>query len=75
VEISDDGERFAPAGETFNAVQPTASGSLQQKLILRLGNTSARYLRIVGETLGKCPEGHKGAGNPCWLFVDEVYVE
>ncbi|MBK8922492.1 MAG: GH92 family glycosyl hydrolase [Saprospirales bacterium] len=75
VETSDDGERFAPAGETFNAVQPTASGSLQQKLILRLGNTSARYLRIVGETLGKCPEGHKGAGNPCWLFVDEVYVE
>ncbi|MBK9338444.1 MAG: GH92 family glycosyl hydrolase [Lewinellaceae bacterium] len=75
VEVSDDGKTFTPAGETLNDVPHTAVGSLQKKLTIELANTTARYVRIVGETLGKCPAGHKGAGNPCWLFVDEIYVE
>ncbi len=75
VERSDDGTHFTPAGSVRNEVSPTATGSLQQKLTLTLDGTSARYLRVVGASLGKCPAGHKGAGNPCWLFVDEIYVE
>lgn len=75
VELSNDGKTFTPAGEVLNDVPPTATGSLQKKLSVELENASARYIRVVGETLGKCPAGHKGAGSPCWLFVDEVYVE
>jgi len=75
VELSDDGEHFTPAGEALNPTPVTATGALQQKLSVALENTNARYIRIVGVSLGKCPEGHKGAGNPCWLFADEIYVE
>lgn len=75
VEISADGKTFTPAGEVLNTVPTTAVGSLQQKLSVELENTSVRYIRVVGENLGKCPVGHKGSGNACWLFVDEVYME
>ncbi|TNE60700.1 MAG: glycoside hydrolase family 92 protein [Bacteroidetes bacterium] len=75
VMVSDDGVTFAPAGTVVNDIPPTATGSLQQTLTLELSDTSARYIKVTAGNLGVCPEGHKGAGNPCWLFVDEIYVE
>lgn len=75
VETSNDGERFTPAGETGNDIPPTATGSLQRKWTILFKDIEARYVRIVGVSLGQCPPGHKGAGNPCWLFVDEVQIE
>lgn len=75
IEASNDGVHFNPAGEIGNDIPPTTPGSLQHKWTMRFENTEARYLRVVGVSLGQCPPGHKGAGNPCWLFVDEVYVE
>ncbi|MCB0599867.1 MAG: chitobiase/beta-hexosaminidase C-terminal domain-containing protein [Saprospiraceae bacterium] len=38
-------------------------------------NTSARYIRIQAKNIGNCPSWHVGAGQPAWLFVDEVEVE
>lgn len=75
VEVSADGERFEPAGTLQNEVSPLTPGSLQQKFTVELSNRSARYVRLIGENLGNCPEGHKGAGYPCWLFADEVYID
>ncbi|MEZ4941384.1 MAG: GH92 family glycosyl hydrolase [Saprospiraceae bacterium] len=76
VEVSDDGKNFRPAGNpVLNDVPVTATGALQNKLAVPLDNVNTRYVRVIGQTLGKCPEGHKGAGNPCWLFADEIYVE
>jgi len=75
VEISDDGKRFVPAGEIPSAVPPSATGTLQQELVLEIGGKKARYLRVVGVSLGQCPAAHKGAGRPCWVFADELAVE
>jgi arylsulfatase A-like enzyme len=36
---------------------------------------SARYIRIKAESIGTCPEWHKGAGGKAWLFADEIVVE
>lgn len=76
VQTSNDGEHFTPAGEITTDIPPTTPGALQHKWTVSLGGSaSARYIRVVGVSLGQCPAGHKGAGNPCWLFVDEVEVE
>ncbi len=75
VEISDDGEHFQPAGLRSNEVAPEGKGTLQRDFTLDLGGKKARYLRVVGVSLGQCPPAHKGAGNPCWLFVDEIEVK
>lgn len=37
--------------------------------------TQARYLRIVATPLPCIPEWHRAAGQPTWIFTDEVIVE
>ena len=36
---------------------------------------TARYAKIVAKNYGVIPNGQPGAGNPAWLFVDEVQVD
>ena len=35
---------------------------------------SSRYLRIRAKNIGQCPPWHPGAGNPAWMFADEIMV-
>jgi hexosaminidase len=39
------------------------------------GTQSCRYIRVVAKNYGIIPSGNAGAGNPAWLFVDEIEVE
>jgi len=32
-------------------------------------------LRITARSLKKCPEWHRGAGQPSWIFIDEIVIE
>lgn len=75
VELSDNGKDFTPAGSTDCTVAPAEKGVLQQDISLNLNGQKGRYVRVVGVSLGKCPEWHKGRGFPCWVFADEVLVE
>ncbi len=75
VEISDDGQNFTPAGEVICDTAPTEKGVLQKDFTLDLKGKKARYVRVVGVSLGKCPDWHKGAGYPCWVFADEISIE
>ncbi|MBR1774848.1 MAG: family 20 glycosylhydrolase [Bacteroidales bacterium] len=34
----------------------------------------ARYVKVLGITIGNCPEGHSGAGYPSHMFGDEIEV-
>jgi len=36
---------------------------------------SARYVKLKGINLKKCPEWHSGAGGKTWVFVDEIIIE
>jgi len=38
------------------------------------GTMKGRYVRIAVQHSGKIPEGFPGAGNPAWLFLDEIEV-
>jgi hypothetical protein len=75
VEISDNGQDFVLVGTVECTIAPTEKGVLQQDLSLAVAGKKARYVRLVGVSLGQCPEWHKGKGFPCWLFADEVVVE
>jgi hexosaminidase len=51
---------------------------LQEKGINKIeipGTHSCRYVRVVAKNFGVIPSGNAGAGNPAWLFVDEIEVE
>ena len=36
---------------------------------------SMRGMSIQARNIGKCPEWHSGAGEPAWLFADEIIIE
>jgi len=36
---------------------------------------NVRYVRIIAESVGVCPEWHPAAGGKAWLFSDEVIVK
>jgi hypothetical protein len=74
-ETSDDGEHFSPAGEVVCPVAPTEKGVLQHDFQVSPSDIKARYIRVIGVSLGQCPPWHKGAGHPCWVFADEVEIE
>ena len=74
VEGSDDGKTFKKIGSVKNKIS-TSDGERQIQELVVNKKTSARYLRVTVKNLGVCPKGHAGAGDPAWLFVDEIIVE
>ena len=35
----------------------------------------AAKIRITAKSMKRCPEWHRGAGMPSWIFIDEIVVE
>ena len=71
--VSDDGKDFRP----FDYVQleENRSGTIAFTPVTGRGLTKARYVRFQVEGVKDCPEWHYGVGNPCWFFIDEVWVK
>ena len=55
---------------------PTISSDdeLAIELIRADVEATARYLRVRAANVGTLPAGHRAAGQPAWLFVDEILV-
>ncbi|MBK8928252.1 MAG: beta-N-acetylhexosaminidase [Chitinophagaceae bacterium] len=34
-----------------------------------------KYIKVIAQNVGIIPDGQPGAGNPAWLFVDEVEIK
>ena len=45
------------------------------KTIIIDSKQKCRYIKVVAKNFGIIPSGDPGAGNPAWLFVDEIEVE
>jgi hexosaminidase len=64
------------AGETM-ATYTAPVPQTDQKVVsvdLNLENTAAQYLEIKVPNFGIIPDGRQGAGNPAWLFIDEIIL-
>jgi hypothetical protein len=73
---SDDGIQFKPCGN--RSMEQNTSMGMQQTYLLSLAfdqAVQARYIKIQVQSPLKNPVWHPSAGQPCWIFVDEVVVE
>lgn len=70
VSVSSDGKNFREVGGT--APPANASGKVELGLSV---STTARHVRWELHSAGTIPEGLPGAGNPAWLFLDELEVK
>jgi hexosaminidase len=72
--ISSDGTNFTQAENPFADVEPY-QGRKTRLRNLQGGIYKARYIKVVAKNWGIIPDGKPGAGNPAWLFVDEIEVQ
>ena len=72
--ISNDGKTFKSVGVVENEVAPDAEDAVIQELEIRK-RLNARYVRMVATNPGPCPKWHVGAGEPSWIFCDEVIID
>jgi hypothetical protein len=76
VSVSLDGKRFVEAGRATHDVPPDTEEAVRRDLVADFaGEKEARYVRIEATSLGTIPAWHLGAGEPAWIFVDELIVE
>jgi hypothetical protein len=65
---------FTPLGrmkfETMSGPDPNSI----LRPVLQLKPSSARYLKIKLINCGQLPDWHGAAGQPSWMFLDEILV-
>lgn len=72
--ISDDGENWFTVHTEKNNQPIDQYGSFLAEFSIKKA-IKTRYIRILAKNRGVCPEWHLGAGNPTWLFADEINVK
>jgi hexosaminidase len=73
--VSDDGKNFRTVATVKNDADDRESKPLVKDFSATLDGSSARFVRVRAKNYGKLPAWHPGAGNPAWLFADELIVE
>lgn len=72
--ISEDGRNFKSVAVVENEIAQDAEDAVIQELDVN-SRMKARYVRMVAANPGVCPEWHVGAGEPSWVFCDEIVIE
>jgi len=73
--LSSDGKKYHSFNEVLNRIPPKEDQVFIQPFNFQfMIRTKARYVHITAKNPGKCPAWHEGAGEPCWIFTDEIVV-
>ncbi|MCC6396152.1 MAG: class A beta-lactamase, subclass A2 [Bacteroidetes bacterium] len=74
VAISADGRNFSSVATLVNSVPDTTSGVFKKDFRVDVGTRRARYVKVTAQSRLQCPEWHIGAGQKCWMFIDEIVI-
>ena len=74
ISLSQDGKRFHSINEIRNDIPKKTDRPLIKQFSQGFPMTKARYIKVRAKNPGVCPPWHEGAGEPCWLFADEIVV-
>ena len=72
--VSTDGESWEDAGRLESEVEPSPDAEVRV-FGVDVDAGPVRFIRVVAHGVDPLPEWHAGAGNPGWVFVDEIIVE
>lgn len=74
-EVSEDGVNFKTIETINNTVPPVSGPTLLKDFRVHFATQKIKTIRITAKSIGVCPKGHPGEGQPAWIFVDEVIVD
>ncbi|WP_424682066.1 family 20 glycosylhydrolase [Frateuria sp. YIM B11624] len=73
--VSDDGKRWRTLQDVALAVDPADLRPIVHEVRFdTAAPVTARYLRVIAQNYGLLPAGHEGAGQPAYVFSDEILV-
>ncbi|BDS11603.1 GH92 family glycosyl hydrolase [Aureispira anguillae] len=73
---SQDGQNFSLMGEVLCDFPDNEYGAFTKDFSFKPSqNMHTRYIKIVAENYGNCPDWHLGAGGKTWVFADEILVQ
>ncbi len=72
IEASVNGRDFIALGRTINTNPDAGKKKTTAAFSAAVAPVEARWLRIRVLNNGVCPAGHPGAGQPAWIFLDEI---
>lgn len=75
VEISENGKDFVKAGQVIMEIDIKLKPKVEIASYDVKINKDARYLKIKAINPGPMPAWHPGAGDPSWIFIDEIVIE
>ena len=73
--VSSDNINFKSVGIVRNDIPQNTPDAMLHDFFVTFKKTSARYINVLAENVGRCPAWHPGAGGKCWVFIDELIVE
>ncbi len=74
IQVSEDGKTFTNIGESSFSAEKEVKGAVIQTVSFPV-KSKVKFIKITALNQGICPTWHQGAGNKCWLFVDEIVVQ
>lgn len=74
IDRSDDGEIFTQVYSQQIADPEQSTGQKPVHFSFRFPLTTSRYLKFTAFNRKVCPAWHRGAGQPAWIFTDELIV-
>ena len=74
-ELSDDGVHFEEVARIDNALPVDRDGAERHDFLTDSFQVMGRFIRVKAKNLGRLPDWHKSAGEPAWLFVDEILIQ
>lgn len=73
--VSNDGKKWkSVATQSLGAAGANDAQSIEGTT-LHFKKKTTRYIKVLAENSGPCPAWHAAAGEPSWLFLDEVMVK
>ncbi|NNM16447.1 MAG: glycoside hydrolase family 92 protein, partial [Bacteroidia bacterium] len=71
---STDGVQWTLIEKVNNKFADDAYGAFTQELSLNT-KMKTKFIKVVAENYGVCPEWHLGNGGNAWIFVDEIIID
>ena len=71
---SRDGEKYELVGSDRSETADTSFGLFKDKYRCSFSRRRAYFIKIEIDHYGKLPAGHLSAGEPSWLFMDEIFI-
>ena len=74
--ISKDGTNYSLVSSISHNISDSTDESIIYKFEEELrSSVMARYVKVVAQNYGACPDWHLGDGGTSWLFFDEILID